>query len=154
MSKKRKVNKAPKRVWDEWREAQPVNRLTREPAQLEPDERFVTNGLYNVHIVEVEQLSDEAPPVTWLSICRIDRKTVRDWRDLQRIKNELVGEECEAVEIYPAESRLVDTSNQFHLWVMSDSRFRFPWGFDERMVTTPEETAELSPGAVQRKFQD
>jgi hypothetical protein len=37
---------------------------------------------------------------------------VHDWRDLQRIKNQLVGPECEAVELYPAESRKVDTANQ------------------------------------------
>jgi len=50
-----------------------------------------------------------------LSIKRLDKHPVRDWRHFQRIKNELIGEENEAVELYPAQSRLVDTTNQYHL---------------------------------------
>ena len=69
-----------------------------------------------------------------LSIKRLDQQPIHDWRDLQRIKNELVGPECEAVELYPAESRLVDTANQFHLWADADPTFRFPIGLDGRMV--------------------
>lgn len=65
-----------------------------------------------------------------LSIKRIDQQPVRSWRDLQRIKNELVGPENEAVEVFPAESRLVDTANQYHLFVCTDPTRRIPFGFD------------------------
>jgi len=74
-----------------------------------------------------------------------------DWRHFQRIKNELLGPEREAVELFPAESRLVDTSNEFHLWVAPEG-FQFPFGFTERSVadsrrdyldTVPDE--ELEP---------
>lgn len=68
-----------------------------------------------------------------LSIKRLDKAPIRDWRDLQRVKNELVGAEFEAVEIYPAESRKVDTSNQYHLWVFPEGH-RLPFGFGERAV--------------------
>ncbi len=51
-----------------------------------------------------------------LSIKRNDKNPMHDWRDLQRIKNEILGDEEEAMELYPAESRLVDTANQYHLW--------------------------------------
>ena len=51
-----------------------------------------------------------------------------DWRDLQRIKNEICGDEKEALEVYPAMSRLVDNSNQFHLWVfMEEAPFKIGW---------------------------
>jgi hypothetical protein len=70
-----------------------------------------------------------------LSIKRIDRETIHDWRDLQEIKNQLVGPECEAIELYPAESRRVDSANQYHLWASSDPTWRFPCGFTERLVT-------------------
>ena len=40
---------------------------------------------------------------TYLSIKRKDKKAVHDWRHFQLIKNELVGEEIEAIELYPAE---------------------------------------------------
>ena len=69
-----------------------------------------------------------------LSIKRIDREPVHDWRDLWQIKNMLVGLECEAVELYPADSRLVDEANQYHLWANASPLFRFPWGFKDRLV--------------------
>jgi hypothetical protein len=70
-----------------------------------------------------------------LSIKRIDQQPIHDWRDLQRIKNELIGPDCEAVELYPAEGRRVDTANQYHLWGTADPEFRFGFGFTDRMVT-------------------
>lgn len=86
--------------------------------------------------------------VTWLSIRRNDRQAKTDWRHMQWIKNQLVGEENEGVEIYPAESRLVDGSNQYHLWVFEDASFRFPFGF-----TDGRQVAEKPLfGATQRKF--
>jgi hypothetical protein len=87
-------------------------------------------------------------PVVWLSIRRNDRAPIRDWRDLQRIKNELIGPDCEAVELFPAEERLTDCANQFHLWAMRDATFRFPFGFfDGRIIS-----GKSAAGAVQRPF--
>jgi hypothetical protein len=70
-----------------------------------------------------------------LSIKNRDKSTRHDWRDLQRIKNELVGEDHEAVELYPAESRLVDMANQYHLWVFPKKDIVFNFGFYERRVS-------------------
>lgn len=81
--------------------------------------------------------------VAHLSIKRNDREAIHDWRDFQRIKNELCGPEWEAVELYPAESRLVDTSNQYHLWAC---RSGFNLGWDKRVVTDTQTIA----GALQR----
>lgn len=65
--------------------------------------------------------------IVHLNIRRVDGGPIlRDWRHFQQIKNELLGEECEAVELYPAESRLVDTSNKYHLIGVADPAFRFP----------------------------
>ena len=57
----------------------------------------------------------EATP-TYLSIKRNDREPLCDWRAKQRIKNAVLGDHWEAVELYPQEDRLVDTSNQYHLF--------------------------------------
>jgi hypothetical protein len=84
-----------------------------------------------------------------LSIKTHDRQPARDWREFQQIKNELIGPECEAVELYPAESRRVDTANQYHLWGSSDPAFRFPFGFPERLVSETE-----THGAKQRPLED
>lgn len=64
-----------------------------------------------------------------LSIRSMDNDHLaHDWRDLMRIKNELVGPSREAVEIYPAMDRIHDTANQFHLWVLPDGEL-FPAGW-------------------------
>lgn len=64
-----------------------------------------------------------------LSIKRIDREIIHDWRELQEIKNILVGEECEGVELYPAESRRVDCANSYHVFCLRNPQARFPFGF-------------------------
>ena len=71
------------------------------------------------------------PDVIHLSIRSLDRSADHDWRHLQRIKNEILGPEIEAVELYPAESRLVDTSNQYHLWAfdIEPGKTCFPFGY-------------------------
>lgn len=88
------------------------------------------------------------PPMHWLSIKRRDKEPIRDWRDMQRIKNDLVGAEHEGVELYPAESRLVDTSNQYHMYVLADSKARFPFGYAERAVVEGHDD-----GSKQRAFE-
>lgn len=73
-------------------------------------------------------------PLTWITIRRLDSAPVHDWRDLQRIKNDICGAEREAVEIYPAESRLVDTNNNYHLFVLPEG-MRMPFGYTKRDVS-------------------
>lgn len=99
-------------------------------------ERVYMNDVYQVHV------RLPRPGMVHLSIKRIDREPVHDWRDLQEIKNQICGSECEAVELYPAESRVVDTANQYHLWVCTDEKFRFPFGFSGNRVVTDEAFAK------------
>jgi len=75
-----------------------------------------------------------------LSIKRRDKEPIHDWRDLQEIKNQLCGPEVEAMELYPAEDRKVDSANQFHLWAfMRDQKRKrapkLPVGWTARYVT-------------------
>ena len=84
---------------------------------------------------------------SWISFKRIDRKPVKDWRHVQNIKNDILGPEGEAVELYPAESRLTDTANQYHLWGYNNTDIRFPFGFLSRQVSDDAGNVE---GAVQR----
>ena len=80
-----------------------------------------------------------------LSIRRNDRAAARDWRDFQQIKNQMLGPEEEAVEIYPAESRVVDAANQYHLWSMPGKRI--PFGFQTRFTSSESDPVS---GFVQR----
>jgi hypothetical protein len=104
------------------------------------------NDLYQVSVYRDEAAADW-PAMIHLSIRRRDREPIHDWRVLQEIKNAIVGPEHEGVELYPAESRLVDTANQYHLFVIADSGIRFPFGFPARSVTEDE-----SLGSRQRPF--
>ena len=49
------------------------------------------------------------------------------WAEKQEIKDELFGRNRTAVEVYPTEDRLVDTSDVYHLWVF-DKKYRLPFG--------------------------
>jgi len=98
-----------------------------QPAVLKPDQLAVTPGAdlirddeiwlnshYQVNVRRISKPAGWPCDMVHLSIKRIDKHPVHDWRHFQWIKNELVGEENEAIEIFPAESRMVDTSNQYH----------------------------------------
>jgi hypothetical protein len=73
------------------------------------------------------------PRVTWLSIKRNDLAPIHNWQHLQHIKNDICGAEREAVELYPAMSRIVDTANQYHLWVLPAGH-TLDVGFKDRLV--------------------
>ena len=94
----------------------------------------------------VNGFPEEAGEVTWLSIKRHDKGAQRDWRDLQSIKNDIVGPEAEAIEIYPAESRLMDTANQTPLFALHKE---FPVGFTQRVIRGADQTLRL--GGKQRE---
>jgi hypothetical protein len=74
------------------------------------------NNRYHVFLRKDAPVGDCPYERVWLSIRNNDRSTRRDWRDFQRIKNEIVGPQVEMVELYPQEDHKVDTSNQYHLW--------------------------------------
>lgn len=110
------------------------------------------NNLYQVvidrQVAAVDDGDGHQPDLIHLSVKRTDQTPIRDWRHLQRIKDELLGPTFEAVELFPADERLVDSSNQYHLWALDDPTYRFPFGYGERFVI---DSAEADgSGAVQR----
>jgi hypothetical protein len=94
------------------------------------------NELYMVHIDRDREhgFGDLVGTMSEISVRRQDRGHIKDWRHMQEIKNQLVGEECEGCELYPAESRLRDSANQFWMYVFNDPTVRFPFGMFGRMV--------------------
>jgi len=91
-----------------------VSDAKRQWRRLKQDAVF-KNDLYTVAVDQ-----NDCPGWIHLSIKRNDKQPIHDWRDLQEIKNQLLGPEAEALELYPAESRLLDVANQFHLWARAD----------------------------------
>jgi hypothetical protein len=112
------------------------------------DGLFYTNSHYLVFVREmVSQYPDKLPNGLHLSMRTRENDTRHDWREMQRVKTELAGPTWEGLEIYPAEDRIVDTANQYHLWCFP---FTFDIGFQSGLVKTSEEAA--ATGATQRSF--
>jgi hypothetical protein len=124
--------------------------IEQELARITSQEKW-RNSRYTVFVDRIESKDGSLPTLVHLSIKRNDRGDVgvEHFRDFQRIKNELVGPECEGVELYPAESRLVDQCSQYHEWVWDSPTFRYPFGFSERAIRGPVE----GPGR-QRPFEE
>lgn len=95
-------------------------------------QRMTSPEIYQNDIYRVEKIP--AAPFIHLDIRRLDGQACKEWSHFQQIKNELVGPEYEAVELFPAESRLVDAGNQYHLWVHADPTYRFQVGFRDRFI--------------------
>lgn len=156
MSKKRKTSGSPIKGWEPFVRTLPAHNdwyAKTYPDLYAKDWMEFQSGKQsmwrnNRYTVIQKDLDDG---MTWLSIRHNDRKAIRDWRHFQRIKNELCGPEREGIELYPAESRLVDEANQYHLWVLPEG-MRVPVGFGERMVGVDEEG--IAAGAKQRPFEE
>jgi hypothetical protein len=124
-----------------------LNKMTREQiiADLEHEERTTTIWINDTYQVQRRELDGG---LVHINIRRRDGGPImRDWRHFQQIKNEMLGDECEAVELYPAESRKVDASNKYHLWGYADPTWRFPIGMNHRDVSYEDGT---TPGTRQR----
>jgi hypothetical protein len=92
-----------------------------------PDEVW-TNGLYEVFVTrDIDNASAH------LSIKRMDRAAIRNWRHFQQMKNEILGEDVEGIELYPSEARLADNANQYHMWTFPPGEV-LPVGMDGPMV--------------------
>lgn len=114
-------------------------------AAIEHEEKITTIWVNDIYQVARREMSNG---LVHINIRRRDGGPIlRDWRHFQQIKNEMLGEECEAVELYPAESRKVDASNKYHLWGYADPSWRFPIGMEDRDVDYSDGS---TPGTRQR----
>lgn len=118
---------------------QPMRRLTPEEHPLlqadapdgAPDEvwmndRFEVSVWRNFRCVE-----PDGPLADYLSIKAKDKDASHDWRHFQTIKNDICGYERYGIEVYPPESVLQDTVNQYHVFVMPEGQ-ALPFGFFTR----------------------
>lgn len=54
---------------------------------------------------------------TKVMVRRSDSKPICSWSDLFRIKNELFGEEVDAIQFLPRKSELTDVANLYWFWI-------------------------------------
>ena len=99
--------------------------------------RLFSNNLY---VVTTERIEDDLfaeehyrwnMPVGWIHIVvgRKDKTVNIPFHHRQHIKNQVLGVECEAVEVFPAHSQMLDIGDMFHLWGCPDPDYRLPHGF-------------------------
>lgn len=137
---------ASERPWRPFLQEQPY-RPDGTPGELAEGETFWANSHYLV-IKRLFKVGDEFHGAH-LSMRTVENDVRHDWREMQRVKNELLGEDWEAVELYPAERRVVDMANQFHLFGFPhEIPIGFPVTDPEAVRKTASEAAAV--GAVQR----
>jgi hypothetical protein len=141
-------------IYDRIKSVSPQSNFKRSDARdlyhsMLKDEVFI-NSKYQVIVRKV--IPNDVDPLnrkvntdvyfTHLSIKRIDKQPIKDWREMQQIKNMILGDEVEAVELYPAESRKVDAANQYHMWALPKGE-KFNFGFDEGRLTSEYEDDKI-----------
>lgn len=94
------------------------------------NEEIWINEKYQVATITVDHPT--FGKVMQINIRRRDGNVIfRDWREFQDIKNQLAGPECEGLELYPAERRLIDVNNKYHIWVILDTEKTIPIGWHQ-----------------------
>jgi len=118
-------------TWTPFRKA----RYILDDKDLSP-EIVVQNSIYVVAVYRhpVENIGS----IIHLAVERLDKKPIRKWADLQRIKNEIAGDNIEGCELFPSEKRRLD-NNKIHLWCLPPDQV-FPFGFVDRLKSEDEGT--------------
>lgn len=80
------------------------------------------NGEYAVlvRLIETKELG-----VVKHAAIRNASSTDIPWREKQRIKNELFGEEKQAIEFFPKQSELIDGAYMYHIWILEENELSF-----------------------------
>ncbi len=115
---------------------------SRDTVQIEGAAKVCHNNLYIVWIMRF--VSSEFGRGVHLMIARCDgHKEDISWSHMQRIKNELAGENINALEVFPIQSNVVE-HNCRHLWCLWPE-VALSWGLHVKGSTgRPEEVAQTA----------
>lgn len=109
----RDLGKAPMGPWE--RRDLAVDHPQR--AALEPEEFWLAQcWLNNRYSVQRSVFVCDWGEVDHLWVRRHDGERVRSWIDLQQIKDNLLGPDRVALEVFPPAAELVDQAHMVHLW--------------------------------------
>ena len=72
------------------------------------------NGMVGEYTVQVDG---------FLGLLSVEHDGNITWDELQHIKNVVWGEEIRAIEVYPAQSMLVNSKQMRHLWRLGENDF-------------------------------
>ena len=103
-------------------------------AEIERQALVYTNQLFTILCYRGEGADDlvHLPMLkgkcAYLSIRRNDRKSNIYWHEKMKMVQIILGHDWFGVELYPPYKFMVDTANQYHLWVLP-LESPFPMGF-------------------------
>ena len=86
--------------------------IRKEPDMSDTDDWSDTYGTQVLDVIAPWGLSQH------LKVSRHDGRDGIPWEDLQRIKDDLLGMDVTAVEIYPPQHLVVNEANMRHLWTV------------------------------------
>ncbi len=113
--------------WQPWERLAPPAPMSPANGWCAEVTEIARNWLYVVLIRPV--------PTAWGTVHHLAIRTASHleppWRDKQRIKNELFGEESTAVEVMPPSAELIDEADMYHVWVLPPG-FALPFTLSRR----------------------
>lgn len=81
----------------------------------------------NRYIVQVHDYAETSVGYAIRAMIQsLSGEPVRNWEDLQRVKNECFGAETVAIEYYPAQSQLRNTHHIYWLWIYEPGQIPTP----------------------------
>lgn len=107
----------------DWNEFEDVTQKVLESRTFENKRTFLPDKVYqnNKYIVFINNNNfRNGKYYTRVMVRRSDSQAIYSWQDLYRIKNELFGEEVEAIQIMPKVSDLVDDANLYWFFIESE----------------------------------
>lgn len=131
---------------------------SRSPAVMSYPDEIWGNDVYNVIVrrYDSDPVFGTRGGMVQIGISALDGTARHDWREFQAIKNQLAGSDCEAFELYPADSRVIDPSNYYTLWCFPGmKRIRVGHGPEHREVLdahealAPQRALPTDPAASQ-----
>lgn len=112
--------------WGEWQITNLLDGIPGGSGWCREVMRAYSNNLY---AVLVRPFKDEEGNEIVHCAIRTASSLEPPWRDMQRIKNELFGEERTAVQVMPHQSELIDEADMYHMWVLPH---RLPFSLFDR----------------------
>ncbi len=108
---------------------------------------FIRTTVSNGFQVAGEDGKPRPMDIAHLTIMRVDKSTKEiSWIDKQKIKNEILGPEFEAVEIFPAERRRLKEIKSYHCYMWAfEGGSTIPVGLEPRRPGLDDPALQISP---------
>lgn len=107
-----------KKGWNDFRLV-PKSELVLKTSSIGPNDyfpdKFYLNNIYTVQVKH--SILRKGKLYTRAMVRRNDEKAICSWQDIFRIKNEIFGEETEAIQFLPPKSELIDSANLYWFFI-------------------------------------